>query len=99
VIYVGIDDTDVPDAPGTNKLARGLIAELGEPYRCRVSVRHQLLDDPRVPCTSKNSAASLLFESEGDCALPPLIDRLRAMVRDRSAPGSDPGLCATAVVP
>lgn len=99
MIYVGIDDTDVPDAPGTNKLARGLIADLGDEYPCRVIVRHQLLDDPRVPRTSKNSAASLLFESDGPGALRPLVDRLRAMVRDRSAAGSDPGLCATATVP
>jgi hypothetical protein len=99
VIYVGIDDTDMPDAPGTNKLARALIADLGQQYRCRVIVRHQLLDDPRVPCTSKNSAASLLFESDGPGALRPLVDRLRAMVRDRSAPGSDPGLCVAAAVP
>jgi len=99
VIYVGIDDTDMPDAPGTNKLARALIADLGGEYRCRVIVRHQLLDDPRVPRTSKNSSASLLFESDDPPALRPLIDRLRAMVRSRCARESDPGLCVAAAVP
>lgn len=99
MIYVGIDDTDMPDAPGTNKLAKAVVGDLGEEYQCRLIVRHQLLDDPRVPRTSKNSAASLLFESDGPGALRPLIDRLRVMVRSRSVPGSDPGLCVTATVP
>ena len=63
VIYVGIDDTDVLGSPGTNKLARHLIHHLPAEYEPLVAIRHQLLFDPRVPYTSKNSSASLLFRS------------------------------------
>ena len=99
LLYVGIDDTDMPGAPGTNKLARAIVAELAGQYACRVVVRHQLLDDPRVPCTSKNSAAALLFEPKNGSAMGPLADRLRGLLRERSAPGSDPGLCVAERVP
>jgi hypothetical protein len=99
VIYVGIDDTDMPDAPGTNKLARALAAELAGQYACRVIVRHQLLDDPRVPCTSKNSAAAILLEPENGSTVEALVDRLRGFLRERSAEGSDPGLCVARAVP
>ena len=63
MIYVGIDDTDVRDSPGTNQLARHLIRHLPADYEPVVAIRHQLLVDPRVPYTSKNSSASLLFRS------------------------------------
>jgi hypothetical protein len=99
MIYVGIDDTDVLDAPGTNKIARALAADLEDHYKCRLIVRHQLLDDPRVPCTSKNSAAALLFEPQTEDALDVLIDRIRAFMRSRFIEGSDPGLCVTQTVP
>ena len=99
MIYVGIDDTDTPDTPGTNQLARALAAQVANDWRCALIVRHQLLDDPRVPCTSKNSAASLLLEPHDGFALGPLIDRFRAGVRERFVEGSDPGLCVTATVP
>ena len=99
MIYVGIDDTDVLDAPGTNKLARALAADLEDRYKCRLIVRHQLLDDPRVPCTSKNSAAAILFEPPPDDALDVLIDRIRDFLRSRFVDGSDPGLCVTRTVP
>jgi len=99
VIYVGIDDTDVAGAPGTNQLARALAAELTDRYRLKLIVRHQLLEDPRVPCTSKNSAACLLLVTQNGAALQPLIDQLRAFLRKRFVQGSDPGLCVTAEVP
>jgi len=99
MIYVGIDDTDMPDAPGTNKLARALAADLGDRAECVLIVRHQLLEDPRVPCTSKNSAACLLLRLPGDAPLKPLIDHLRRFVEERSIEGSDPGLCVATRVP
>jgi hypothetical protein len=64
MIYVGIDDTDTLDDPGTNQLARHLVRELRGAYDGRLIVRHQLLEDPRVPCTKKNGCASILFESK-----------------------------------
>jgi tRNA(Ile2) C34 agmatinyltransferase TiaS len=101
MIYVGIDDTDMPDTPGTNQLARALIVHVSDRYRCRMVLRHQLLDDPRVPYTSKNGSASLQFEPRdpGAWNLVELIDRLRTRMREWYIPGSDPGLCVATVVP
>ena len=60
MIFVGIDDTDTKDSPGTNQLARAAVSEFGGAFFCERIVRHQLLFDPRVPYTSKNSCCSLL---------------------------------------
>lgn len=62
MIYVGIDDTDTLDDPGTNQLARHLVRELADDFQGRIILRHQLLEDPRVPCTKKNGCASILLE-------------------------------------
>jgi len=101
VIYVGIDDTDTLDSRGTNQLAKHMARRLAGRYFCHRIVRHQLLDDPRVPYTSKNGSASLLFEYQGDAA-PPAIssfaDELAQMMLDNFIPGSDPGLCVTTTV-
>lgn len=104
MIYVGIDDTDMPGTPGTNQLARALIARVSETYRCRLVLRHQLLDDPRVPYTSKNGSASLQLERVDGAAatlteIDDLIALLRARMQEWYIPGSDPGLCVTSSVP
>ncbi|MBN2473090.1 MAG: hypothetical protein JXB62_00680 [Pirellulales bacterium] len=107
MIYVGIDDTDTYDAPGTNQFARALAAELSDHYRCMLIVRHQLLQDPRVPCTKHNSAASmLLLPHDGardsaitDQIIASLIGAVRRFVQRRFVQGSDPGFCVTAGVP
>lgn len=99
MIYVGIDDTDVPGAPGTNQLARALAAELADRWPCGLIVRHQLLQDPRVPCTTKNGSASLLLSPSNGSALEPLVEQLRGFLRRRFVEGSDPGLCVTVTVP
>jgi tRNA(Ile2) C34 agmatinyltransferase TiaS len=82
MIYVGIDDTDTLDDPGTNQLARHLIRELAGRYTGQMILRHQLLEDPRVPCTKKNGCASILFEPVSKIKMP-----------DRSPPlgGEGPG--------
>jgi len=98
VIYVGIDDTDVRDSPGTNLLARRIVHELAPRHRAILAVRHQLLFDPRVPYTSKNSAASLLFEPGDDPSPRDLAARIRAVMRREHVDGSDPGLCVTGQV-
>lgn len=98
MIYVGIDDTDTLDTPGTNQLARALVKHVADQCRCALIVRHQLLEDPRVPCTSHNGSASILLEPEPEFSLSALIDALRSRMREGFVPGSDPGLCvATAV--
>ena len=99
MIYVGIDDTDMLGTPGTNKIARAMAVHLRDRYVCRLIVRHQLLDDPRVPCTSKNSAAALLLEPRTEDPLEALIDGVRTFLRSQFVEGSDPGLCVTKAVP
>lgn len=93
MIWVGIDDTDMPDTPGTNQLARRLARVVAERYRCERIVRHQLCSDPSIPCTSKNGSASLWFEPIVEHDQVWLLDRLRSTMRDSFVPGSDPGLC------
>jgi hypothetical protein len=93
MITVGIDDTDTIDTPGTNQLARALVARLADRCRCLSIVRHQLLFDPRVPFTSKNGSASIRLEPCREISDEELLDELRTGMREWFVPGSDPGLC------
>jgi hypothetical protein len=93
VILVGIDDTDMLDTLGTNQLARALAARVANRYECVRIVRHQLLDDPRVPCTNKNGSASILLQPRTAEPVACLISDLRAGMRAWFVVGSDPGLC------
>ena len=99
MIYVGIDDTDMPGTLGTNKFAKALSAQLADRYRCELIVRHQLLIDPRVPYTSKNSSASMLLHPRGGADTARLIDELRAFVSEWFIEGSDPGFCVSETIP
>jgi hypothetical protein len=100
VIFVGIDDTDMVDTPGTNQLARALLQQLGRAAEGAVICRHQLFFDPRVPYTSKNGSASIQLPAAHSLGLGGLIDRTRAVMRSWFVEGSDPGLCvATGVSP
>lgn len=101
MIYVGLDDTDTLDAPGTNQLARHIVRELADKYHGRLILRHQLLEDPRVPCTRKNGCASMLLEPcEARWSIPSLlIERLRQIILPWCPHSSDPGLCITTSVP
>lgn len=93
IIFIGIDDTDILEGPGTGKVARGVATRLGElgMGRHRGVIRHQLLVDPRIPYTSHNSAKCVLFETvlPADTFRQPCIDYLA----EHFQPGSDPGLC------
>ena len=99
MIYIGIDDTDTLDTPGTNQLARALVASVAADYRPLLILRHQLLFDPRVPYTSKNGSASILLEPRGGASAAGLITRLRLGMQAWFKAGSDPGLCVTEDVP
>lgn len=100
MIYAGIDDTDVEDSRGTNQLAKALARGVSGRWRCGRIVRHQLLDDPRVPYTSKNGSASLLFEPlTAEATAENLFEVLREGMLSDFIPGSDPGLCVATVVP
>jgi tRNA(Ile2) C34 agmatinyltransferase TiaS len=97
VIYVGIDDTDTCDTRGTNQLAKAISRALAGRFACQRIVRHQLLKDPRVPCTTKNGSASMVFEDPAERA-PELAACLRVLIQDDFVPGSDPGLCVATEV-
>lgn len=95
MIYVGIDDTDTLETRGTNQLAKALVRLLRPWLRPVSIVRHQLFFDPRVPYTSKNGSASILWERESDITLDELFERLARAMLDDFILGSDPGLCVT----
>ena len=98
-LYVGIDDTDTLDTPGTNQLARHLVRELAPDLRGRIILRHQLLEDPRVPCTKKNGCASIEFQQIAPRSIPDVAGRLRDLILDWIPPRSDPGLAIAEAVP
>ncbi len=93
---IGIDDTDNHESRGTGHLARTMAAALAKDFRISGIVRHQLLKDERVPKTSHNSSAAILFEGE-----PYPLDEIalyaRKLMLDDFQPGSDPGLCVCEV--
>jgi len=98
MIFIGLDDTDNPDSRGTGHLARLIAADLAADYPLIGVTRHQLLFDPRVPYTAKNSCAAILLDDPtADPAA--LLSRIRALMLDAFEPGSDPGLTVAAAVP
>jgi tRNA(Ile2) C34 agmatinyltransferase TiaS len=99
MIYIGLDDTDTIDSPGTGHLARLIAADLSEDHQVLGVLRHQLLDDPRVPCTAKNSCATVLLKPNGRWEPRALLKRVRVLVLENFVPGSDPGLCLTSETP
>lgn len=99
MILVGIDDTDIVGSRGTNQLARALARQIATRFACQRITRHQLLNDPRVPCTSKNGSASLVLSPLGDESLDELFDDLADAIRADFIAGSDPGLCVASAVP
>ena len=93
-IYVCMDDTDQLDSPGTGHLAQDLCEgiENNRWGTCSAISRHQLYVHDDIPYTSHNSA--MCFEADvAEDVLKLLIDFSSAFLREKSAPGSDPGLC------
>lgn len=99
MFFIGLDDTDIPNSRGTGHLARQIAATLAADYHVLGVTRHQLLSDPRVPCTKNNSSAAILLRADSDPDPMALLDRVRALVLDEYLPGSDPGLCVAHAVP
>jgi tRNA(Ile2) C34 agmatinyltransferase TiaS len=93
MFFIGLDDTDTLDSRGTGYLARQIAATLAVDYPVLGVTRHQLLLDPRVPCTKNNSSAAILLNADGNLDPTALLDRVRTLVLDGHQPGSDPGLC------
>lgn len=94
MILLGLDDTDTLDSRGTNQLAKELVEILSDHWFCDRIVRHQLLDDPRVPYTSKNGSASIWLQPKDEPAetLELLFERCQSFLLDQFIEGSDPGL-------
>lgn len=99
MIFVGLDDTDNDESRGTGQLARMVAADLVTAYRVLGVTRHQLLLDPRVPCTRNNSSATIVLDGNGTGDLSALTDRVRELMLGDLQPGSDPGLCVAGPVP
>ena len=104
--YIAIDDTDNLEATedegsgksmGTGARARELAARLIEhaPARHIGITRHQLFVDDAIPYTSHNSSACIVLEGDldPDDAIPLLVAMSAAHLVERSAEGSDAGLC------
>lgn len=96
--FIGLDDTDNLESRGTGHLARVMAEALAQNFHVLGVVRHQLLEDERVPKTSHNSSATILFEGD-PYPLTELAEFARKMMRDDFQPGSDPGLCVASEIP
>lgn len=95
--FIGLDDTDNLESRGTGHLARLMAGALAQDFQVHGVIRHQLLDDERVPKTEKNSCAAVLFEGEPQ-PLEEIARFGRKLILDDYNPGSDPGLCVASVV-
>ncbi|QDU39070.1 hypothetical protein Mal4_34050 [Maioricimonas rarisocia] len=99
MIFLGIDDTDSPDSRGTNQLARRIVEALASDWACLRIVRHQLLEDPRVPCTSRNGSASIMLKPKSNRVAEEVVPICRDVMLDDFVEGSDPGLCFATRIP
>ena len=94
-LLVAIDDTDSLDSDhGTGRVSRELGAQLAADYDLDFhgSVRQQFLVDPRVPYTTHNSAACLIFEADSPL-IDAVIDDAGSFLAEIMADVADPGLC------
>ena len=98
MIYVGIDDTDTQASRGTGHLARLIAAHLTARYPIVGVTRHQLLLDPRIHYTAKNSCAAIHIDATG-LDLKTLYAQIRPVMQSHHEPGSDPGLAIAGWVP
>lgn len=96
--FIGMDDTDNHESRGTGHLARVMADVLAMNFRVQGIVRHQLLEDERVPKTSHNSSATIIIEGDG-YLLAEIVAFARKFMLDDFQPGSDPGLCVASEIP
>lgn len=92
VLFVGVDDTDMPGIGGTGRLVRMMAAELaaaGAGNSLGVT-RHQLFQGPGVPMTHRNSAAACAFVTH--LAVSDLVAAFTTIVERDAIDGSDPGI-------
>jgi len=98
MVWIGLDDTDNAESRGTGSLARQIANDLAADFAVLGVTRHQLLEDPRVPCTKRNSCAAIHLNSD-EVDLGALVSRVREIMTSDFQPGSDPGLCVASTVP
>lgn len=98
-IYIGIDDTDNQESRGTGHLARVIAEKLSTSFPITGILRHQLLFDPRVPYTAKNSCAAIILSPQNKPDLTEIIHQVESIMLADFQPGSDPGLCVAFSVP
>lgn len=98
-VFIGIDDTDNKTSRGTGHLARTIAETLSASWCVAGITRHQLLFDPRVPYTAKNSCAAIILESQDTPDLQEIFQLVKKTMMADFQPGSDPGLCVAAHVP
>jgi tRNA(Ile2) C34 agmatinyltransferase TiaS len=94
-VYIALDDTDMPDSPGTGRLARDLFSLLEHRYHLLGITRHQLYVHPDIPYTSHNSAAVIHVHAVPHEERDALFEEVAQFVQSRAAKGSDPGVCMT----
>jgi tRNA(Ile2) C34 agmatinyltransferase TiaS len=99
MMFIGLDDTDTLESRGTGHLARQIAATLAVDYPVLGVTRHQLLVDPRVPCTKNNSCAAIALDVANGLTPDDLLEQVRALMLADFQPGSDPGLCVAHAVP
>ena len=92
MLYIGLDDTDMPGTRGTGHLARQIACELSGRCDVRGVSRHQLLRDPRVPMT-KNNSANVIHIVETAISIHDLAGIVEDAIHRDFFEGSDPGLC------
>jgi len=95
-IFICMDDTDQLKGPGTGHLAQELCEEIEKIGwgMCSAISRHQLYVHEDIPYTSHNSTMCFEADIAGD-TLTPLIHYSSNFLQEKSAPGSDPGLCVS----
>ena len=98
-IFIGLDDTDNKESRGTGHLARYIAEKISPTYTIQGILRHQLLFDPRVPYTAKNSCAAIIISSLSEPDLSHIFHQVEEIMKENFQPGSDPGLCISTNVP
>ncbi|MGD2158222.1 MAG: hypothetical protein PVG32_15200 [Anaerolineales bacterium] len=93
MIYIGIDDTDNLTSRGTGHLARIIANELAQEHFLLGVTRHQLLIDPNIAYTAKNSCAAICLQASDQIDTVKLFNRVKKLVLAEGVPGSDPGVC------
>ena len=92
MLYVGLDDTDMPGTRGTGHLARDVAAWLANDYSIVGVTRHQLLHERPIPFTANNSSNVIILDApEADRFS--IFERVAQFVPPQCPEGSDPGLC------